>query len=133
MLLYECFYIAVSGPLIQYIRRSRNSALVHNYRQSHNELPQMCRFLEAGQGGGFGPEQLAATVPGSRVYSGCIEMASAHSFWPISLNILEHYVCSSMSPGALYLNNITSYRYLYSGENKHLIHCRVCRFSHLKM
>ena len=30
----------------------------------------------------------------------------AHSFWPCSVNILEHSGCSGESPGALYLNNI---------------------------
>ena len=32
----------------------------------------------------------------------------AHSFWPCSVNILEHSGGSSGSPGALYLNNIIS-------------------------
>ena len=39
----------------------------------------MCRFLEAGQGGGCGPEQLAATVPCASVYSGGIAMAPFHN------------------------------------------------------
>ena len=33
----------------------------------------------------------------------------AHSFWPCSVNILEHSGCFGGSPGALYLNNIIIY------------------------
>ena len=38
-------------------------------------FPQTCRFIAAGQGGGwgFGPEQLAS------VYSGCIAIREAHT------------------------------------------------------
>ena len=39
----------------------------------------------------------------------------AHTaFWPCYVNILEHFGCSSGSPGALYLNNIMLYRYLHN-------------------
>ena len=51
---------------------------------SHYEpmrFPQTCRFLEAGQGGGWrcGPEQLAVRVPCAGVYSGCNVMARIHN------------------------------------------------------
>ena len=36
-----------------------------------------------------------------------------NSFWPCSVNILEHSGCSSGSPGAPYLNNIILYIDIY--------------------
>ena len=81
MLLYECFYIAVSGPLIQYLKtfkKFRLGAELQPLRASPTmSFPQTCLFLEAGPGGGWGrgPEQLAATVPCANFYSGCIAMA----------------------------------------------------------
>jgi hypothetical protein len=81
MLLHECFYKAVSGPIIEYLKMfkkfSRGAELQPLRASPTLSFPQTCRFLEAGQGGGWGcgPEQLAATVPCAHVYSGCIAMA----------------------------------------------------------
>ena len=78
MLLYGCFYIVVSGPLIQYLKTFSFAAELQPLRASPTmSFPQTCRSFEAGQGGGLGcgPEQLAATVPCACVYSGCIAMA----------------------------------------------------------
>ena len=69
MLIYECSYVAVSGPLIQYLKTfkkfSRGAELQPPWASPTMSFPQTCRLLEAGQGGGWGcgPEQLAATVP----------------------------------------------------------------------
>ena len=81
MLLYECFYIAVSWPLIQFLKTFKKFSLGAELQPLRAgpamSFPQTCRFLEAGQGGGWGCglEQLVATVPCARVYSGCIAIA----------------------------------------------------------
>ena len=85
MLLHECFYKAVSGPIIEYLKMfkkfSRGAELQPLRASPTLSFPQTCRFLEAGQGGGWGcgPEQLAATVPCASVYSGCIAIAQIHN------------------------------------------------------
>ena len=66
MLLYECFCIGVSGPLIQYLKKFKKFSLGAELQPLRAgptmSFPQACRFLEAGQDGGWGggPEQLAA-------------------------------------------------------------------------
>ena len=85
MLLYGCFYIDVSGPLIQYLKTFKKFSLGAKLQPLHASptmgFPQRCRFVEAGQGGGWGccPEKLAATVPCASVYSGWITMAQIHN------------------------------------------------------
>ena len=80
-----CYFIDALGPLTQYLKTFRNSAVVQNYSQyepvAHWAFPKhgvsvfvalmQMRRREAGQGGGWGCglEQLAATVP-CVVYSG---------------------------------------------------------------
>ena len=63
MLLYECFYIAVRGTLIQYSKKFNLDAELQPLRASPTmSFLQTCRFSEAGQGGGWGCgyEKLAA-------------------------------------------------------------------------
>ena len=78
MLFYGCLYI---GPLIQYLKTFQEiqprCRITATKSQSHNEPSTNEPFLEAGQGGGWGcgPEQPAATVPCTSVYSECIAMA----------------------------------------------------------
>ena len=66
MLLYGCLYIGVSGPFIQYLKtfkKFRRGAELQPLRASPTmSFPQRCRFLEAGQGGGWGCEQLTAIM-----------------------------------------------------------------------
>jgi hypothetical protein len=75
------FYVGVSGPLIQYSKTFKKFSLGAELQPLQASptmsFPQTCRFIEAGQGGGWvcGPEQLAATVPCTSVYSGCIAVA----------------------------------------------------------
>ena len=79
-------YIGASGPLIQYLKTFKKCSIdkeLQPLRASPTmSFLQTCRFLEAGQGGGWGcgPEQLAATVPCGRVYSGCIAMVRHTAF-----------------------------------------------------
>ena len=49
---------------------------------------------------------LVFTVDGLQWLRFIISSGGAHSFWPCSVNILEHSGCSDSSTGALYLNNI---------------------------
>ena len=101
-------YIGASGPLIQYLKTFKKWSIdkeLQPLRASPTmSFLQTCRFLEAGQGGGWGcgPEQLAATVPCVRVYSGRIAMAPIH-------NIIRRRTQLLGSPGALYLNSIILY------------------------
>ena len=66
MLLYECFYIAVRGTLIQFLKTLKKfnlDAELQPLRASPKmSFPQTYHFLEAGQGGGWGCgyEKLAA-------------------------------------------------------------------------
>ena len=116
MLLYGCFYIVVSGPLIQYLKTFSFAAELQPLRASPTmSFPQTCRSFEAGQGGGLGcgPEQLAATVPCACVYSGCIAMARRTQLLAVFCSILEHSGCSGGSPAALYLNDIILYMDIY--------------------
>ena len=81
MLIYGCLYVDVSGPLILYLKTFKRFSLGAEiqpvWASCTLSFLQKRRFLEAGQGGGWGcgPEQLATTVPCARVYSGCIAMA----------------------------------------------------------
>ena len=75
-------------------------------------LMQM-RRREVGQGWGFGPEKLVATVPWALVTVDVSQWRGVHSLWQCSVNILEHYGCSGGSPEALYLNNIILYIDIY--------------------
>ena len=85
MLLYRCFYIGVSGPLIHYLKTFKKFSLgaeLQPLRASPTKSsPQTYRFLEAGPGvwWGCGPEQLVAAVTCASVYSGCIAMARIHN------------------------------------------------------
>ena len=69
MLLYECFYIAVRGTLIQFLKTLKKfnlDAELQPLRASTKmSFPQTYHFLEAGRGGGWGCgyEKLAAMVP----------------------------------------------------------------------
>ena len=66
MLLYECFNIAVRGTLIQFLKTLKKFNLDAELQplraRPTMSFPQTYRFLEAGQGGGWGcgSEQLAA-------------------------------------------------------------------------
>ena len=59
------------------------------------------------------------TVDVSQWLGFIISSGGVCSFWPCSVNILEHSGCSGGSPEALHLNYIILYRYLY---NIHIIH-----------
>ena len=52
---------------------------------------------------------LVFTVDVSQLLGFIISSGGAHSFWPCSVNILEHSGCSGGSPGALYLNHVILY------------------------
>ena len=110
MLLYGCFYIAVSGPLIQYLKTFNKfsfGAELQPIRASHTmSFPKTCRFLEAGPGGGWGcdPEQLAAMVPCANVYSGCITMVMHTQLLAVCCKYSRTLWCSGGSPADL--NNI---------------------------
>ena len=119
MLLYGCLYIGVDGPLIQYLTTFKKFSLGAELQPLQASpamsFPQACRFLEVGQGGGWGcgPEQLGATVPCTRVSLDVSQWRGAHSFWPCFVNILEHSGCSGGSPEAPYLNNVILYIDIY--------------------
>ena len=96
MLLYECFYIAVGGPLIQYLKTfkifSSGAELIMS--QSHNELSTNVRVKVEGAAVALSSlwpryHALVFKVELSQWLAFIISSGGAHSFWPCSVNILE--------------------------------------------